>query len=295
MGLTRFHVVKRSPRVLIDRVRMRGLRLAVGSIVLLVPTPGASQLARGFDHVHFQVPDPAAAQAWYVTHLDGIQGESPDRVTFGGMPWPGHGAHPAQLLWARSQEGAGPVSGSAILALGISVPDVDARTRALEAAGVRVIAPPRDVPGRWRTAVVEDPWGVRIELVQDPTLRGLHHVTVRSPDPEAARDWYVERFGGSPTSVAGAPAVRYEVMMLLFERGADQPLTPGYGINHIGWSASAIDAFAARLRDLGVSFTTEPRPNLNSYGHRVAFLQGPSTVRIEVVEHTRCAFTEAHH
>jgi catechol 2,3-dioxygenase-like lactoylglutathione lyase family enzyme len=185
------------------------------------------------------------------------------------------------------------VSGSANLALGISVADVDARVRALEAAGVRVVSQPRDVAGRWRTAVVEDPWGVRLELVQDPALAGLHHVTLRAADPEAAREWYIERFGGSRISVGDVPAVRYEVMMLLFERGADETLVPGYGINHIGWSAGAIDPFAARLRSLGVEFTTEPRTNLNAYGHRVAFLQGPSAVRIEVVEHTRCAFTEA--
>lgn len=264
--------------------------LFVGAALAPV-APASAQTARAYDHVHFSVPDPSGAQAWYMAHLDGIEGESPDRVTFGGMPWTGSGPIPVQLLWARLPEDAPPVQGSPILNLGISVRDVEVKVRELEAAGVRVVRPVGEGWGPWKSAVVEDPWGVHIQLVEDPDLPGFHHVTLRTADVDRTLAWYLDRFGGERVRVGGLDALSYGSMYLFLVQGPDEPFTPGYGINHIAWAAHGMDAMAARLRDRGVRFTTEPRENLNAYGHRVAFLQGPEDVRIEVVEHTQCPFS----
>ena len=50
--------------------------------------------------------------------------------------------------------------------------------------------------GLFKLAFVEDPWGTRIEVVQDPEKLGLHHVHLRAPDPAATLAWYKEKFGG---------------------------------------------------------------------------------------------------
>src|SRR5450756_304927 len=48
---------------------------------------------------------------------------------------------------------------------GFKVGDIDAQMRRLEAAGVEVLSPPRDVPGDVRIAFFLDPDGARLELV----------------------------------------------------------------------------------------------------------------------------------
>jgi catechol 2,3-dioxygenase-like lactoylglutathione lyase family enzyme len=261
-------------------------------LVLGTTTSAGAQTARSYDHVHFSVPDPKAAQEWYTTHLGGVVGESPDRLTFGGMPYSGRPPLPVQLLWARSAAGAPPVSGSAIASLGFSVRDLDAKVSALRAAGVKIVTNAHDIPGLWKAAMIEDPWGTKLELVEDPELIGFHHVTLLSPEPAAALAWYVDEFGGARTRIKGQmDAVKYGNMYLVAAKGDAGPLVPGYGLNHIGFAATSIDALAARLRGHGVKFTLEPRETLNQYGHRIAYVEGPNVVRIELVEHTKCMFT----
>ena len=152
---------------------------------------------------------------------------------------------------------------------------------------------PHDVPGVWREAVIEDPWGVRLELVQDPELIGFHHVALRAADPEASLAWYTREFGGERTKIRGkVDAVKYGNMYVVIRQGADEPLEPGYGVNHIGFAVNGIDASAVRLKADGVKFSLEPRDKLNQYGHRIAYVVGPSDVKIELVQHINCILRE---
>lgn len=273
-------------------LRVTGIVLLAGALPAQYPAaPLAAQVARAYDHVHFSVPDPQVAQDWYMAHLGGTAGESPDRVVFGGMPWTGEGPIPVQLLWARSPEGAPAVSGSPIVGIGLSFPDLEGRVAALQRAGARVVATVGATGGPWPSAVVEDPWGVRIELVDDPARRGFHHVKLRAPDVSPTLEWYRERFGGDRVRVGNLDGLDYQGTYLFVIEGPEEPFTAGYGVNHVAWAAYAMDPLADRLRSLGARFTTEPRETLNAYGHRVAFLEGPGGVRIEVVEHTQCPFT----
>ena len=272
---------------------------AVASLLVLSPTLSMSaqdhqdRTARSYDHVHFSVPDPAAAQEWYAKHLNGVLGESPDRLTFGGMPWKGTPPLPVQLTWAKLNGDPKPISGSAILGLGFSYPNVDAKVAELKAAGVKIIEAPHDVRGLWREAVIEDPWGVRLELVQDPDLVGFHHVALRAADPQAALAWYAREFGGDRTKIRGqVDAVRYGNMYVVIRPGPDETLVPGYGINHIGFAVNGIDSSAVRLKGDGVKFSLEPRTQLNQYGHRIAYVVGPSDVKIELVQHITCILRE---
>ena len=72
----------------------------------------------------------------------------------------------------------------------MSFPDLAAKMGELEAAGVEITMPLRDIPGLFRIGFVEDPWGTRIEVVEDPEHLGFHHVHLRSADPDAAMQWY---------------------------------------------------------------------------------------------------------
>ena len=72
-----------------------------------------------------------------------------------------------------------------------------------EAAGIKIVTPTRDVPGLFKLAFVEDPWGTRIEVVQDPELLGLHHIHMRAPDPEEVFGWLQAKLGGERSKLKG--------------------------------------------------------------------------------------------
>ena len=60
------------------------------------------------------------------------------------------------------------------------------------------------------------------------------------------------------------------------------PEPPFLGIEHIGLGVNDLDAAAAQLKARGVRFTTEPRQARP--GVRIAFIEGPDRVRIELIE-----------
>ena len=89
-----------------------------------------------------------------------------------------------------------PSTGSVIDHLGFSVADLDAVLSDLESARASVTSPRRDVDGLFPLAFVEDPWGVRFEVLEDPQHLRFHHIHLRSPEPEATRQWYLDQFRG---------------------------------------------------------------------------------------------------
>src|SRR5436309_6793864 len=138
------------------------------------------------DHIHLNVPDQAKGVEWYQKNLGGQpMTEAPDRLMLGDT----------RLIFLRSAN-AQPSSGSALDHIGFSFADLDAKIKELEAAGVKIVTPVREVAGLFKLGFIEDPWGTRIELVQDPDKLGLHHVHLRAPDTAATLAWYKEKFGG---------------------------------------------------------------------------------------------------
>src|SRR5579863_2557437 len=99
--------------------------------------------------------------------------EGPDRIMFGST----------RLLFMKKAD-AKPSSGSVVDHIGFSFADLDAKMREFEAAGIKIVTPAREVPGLFKLGFVEDPWGTRIEVVQDPELLGLHHIQMRGPNPD---------------------------------------------------------------------------------------------------------------
>jgi catechol 2,3-dioxygenase-like lactoylglutathione lyase family enzyme len=213
------------------------------------------------DHIHLLVPDQAKAVEWYQKNFGGTTlSEAPDRLLLGDT----------RLIFLRNDKGQ-PSPGSAIDHIGFSVADLDATMRTLEAAGAKVVNPVRDVPGLFKLAFVDDPWGTRIEVVQDAEKLGLHHVHLRAPDPVAALAWYKDKFGGDTAKLKERiDGLRYSGVWVLVQRGEATP-SAGHAIDHIGWQTPNLAAKTAELKAQHVTFTTEPRPLKLASGTMVNF------------------------
>jgi catechol 2,3-dioxygenase-like lactoylglutathione lyase family enzyme len=254
-------------------------RLWLGALGLAVfGTQASAQtgFANMVDHIHLGVPDPAQGVAWYRDHFAGeTMTEGPDRLMFG----------ETRMIFQRTEKPV-PSSGSVLDHLGFSVADLDATLRRFEAGGVKIVQPVRDQPGLFKLAFVEDPWGTRIEVVQDPQKLGLHHVHLRAPDPAAALAWYVDKFGRSVGKLKDRiDGINYGGVWILAQRGDATP-SPGYSIDHIGFRPINVDNAVAALKGKSVKIATEPRPLTLASGTtmRLAFIEGIDGVRIELVQ-----------
>ena len=254
---------------------MRFHRLVVWAVVLCgwmaSPSTTAAQPPMPFDHVHLAVPDPEVAAAWYVKHFGGVA--EPPRVRFG-----------TTLFSFIKRSGSPPSVGSVIDHFGFSVPDLDAAMKAFEASGVKILSPARDVPGLFKLAFIEDPWGSKIEVVQDAEFPGFHHVHLMAADPPALLGWYQVTFGGTRAQLKGRlDGMRYGTVWVLV--GAARAETPapsvGRSIDHIGWGTADLDAAMAWLKEKGIAPTDGPR---TAGDLRIAFIEGQSGVRIEIVQ-----------
>lgn len=117
------------------------------------------------------------------------------------------------------------------------------------------------------------------------------HLHLRSPDPEATAAFYVSAFGAEIRQrVMPGGKLRIildlaSVPLFVEEVPADTaapPAPPFLGLEHVGLAVDDLDASLADLKAKGVpliSGPTEARP-----GVRIAFLQAPDGVRVELIE-----------
>ncbi|MBU8539665.1 VOC family protein [Falsiroseomonas tokyonensis] len=117
------------------------------------------------------------------------------------------------------------------------------------------------------------------------------HIHLRSPDPEATAAFYVSAFGAEIKQRV-TPGGKLRVVLdlasvpLFVEEvpagTAAPPAPPFLGLEHVGLGVDDLDAALADLKAKGVpliSGPTEARP-----GVRIAFLQAPDGVRVELIE-----------
>ena len=119
------------------------------------------------------------------------------------------------------------------------------------------------------------------------------HLHLRSVDPEAAARFYVEalgatHLGSSLVQDALRVVVDLDGLRLFIEQVPPTtpraPNPPFLGLEHLAIAVDDLDQVAATLRQHGVPFVREPasiRPGL-----RIAFIQGPDGVLIEVLQRT---------
>jgi catechol 2,3-dioxygenase-like lactoylglutathione lyase family enzyme len=266
--------------------------MRLSTILVLCAAIGAATAGRAiaqtktlpYDHIHLNVPDAAEASAWYEKNIPGARRitEMPDRLMYGST----------RLMFLTTKNAVEPSAGSAVDHLGFSVKDLDATLKAMEAAGVKITSPARDLPGIFKIAFIEDPWGTRIELVQDAELLGLHHIHMRGPDVEEVFKWLLGNFGGERARMKDKlDGVRYSApgfstVWILVQKGDATP-TQGKAIDHIGWrSETSLTDTINGLKGKGVTVTSEPRPLKLANGPPInfAYVAGPNGARIELVE-----------
>ena len=119
-----------------------------------------------------------------------------------------------------------------------------------------------------------------------PLVVTWDHGHLRVGDPDAVAAWFEEMLGAEAVHTPGRVDLILggQKIFLLKAPATDNPSPPHphRGLDHFGVSVKHIDDVAASLKAKGVKFTTEPytiRP-----GQRIAFLEGPEGISIEILE-----------
>jgi len=125
-----------------------------------------------------------------------------------------------------------------------------------------------------------------------PSYR-VDHIHLISPEIEKTKKWYCETLGGRETfsgEFKGNKVYYVDLNgfnIILIERLPDATPLPATlqtreGLDHFGVAVDDMDAAVSDLKARGVRFIAEPlqvRP-----GVRIAYIQGPDKVRIELTE-----------
>ena len=255
---------------------------------MVMAMPGRAQAADAdYHHVHITTSAPSEGVKWYTRHLDCEQvADRMDAVVCAGV----------EVVFVP-QPTFGTTQGTGVNHISFSLPDLAAKMAELEDAGVygsgvRLQRYPdgstwQDVPGWFKAGFIFDPWGTRIELIEDADHLGFHHVHLSSTDPAATLAWYRDVLGGEDSSLSGQNAVQFgDVWVLAMEHPAGVPAaTNGRAIDHIAFAVSDLDDVAGDMRGQGVEFAEAPSvPDNARASAKRAFVVGPDNVKLALVE-----------
>ena len=267
---------------------MIGIRQAALAALAIAASAPETAFAAAIHHVQITAASPSEAVRWYVRHLDCQPMAGRDDAADCGS---------VELLFAAGPT-MGSTQGTGIDHIGFSYADLERKMAELEAVGVRGSgvrlqrfdggATLRDVPGYYTHGFIFDPWGTRIELVEDLDRLGFHHVQLSATDPEATLAWYREGFGGMPAKFKGREdgLLFGDVWLLaqLHPSGSPAP-TSRRAVAHIAFTVENLARMAPRMRSRGVEFDADPAvpPNGRTQA-RQAFALGPDNVTVAAVE-----------
>jgi catechol 2,3-dioxygenase-like lactoylglutathione lyase family enzyme len=222
--------------------------LATLFVTCLAASPAAAQATLPYDHVHLAAPDQAKAVEWYQQNFGGeTSPEGKDRLFFG----------KTRFIWLKS-ETAKPSADATIDHIAFSVAD---RT-----------------PG-----FTTDPWGVKIEIVNDPAHRGFHHVHLNAPDPAVSIGWYRQRFGGERVKFKGEDALKYGDVLLLIQKASAPAPSVGRALDHLGWRVADLDKTLADLKGITVMQGATELQLATGKVH-YSFVVDPVGTKIELVQ-----------
>jgi catechol 2,3-dioxygenase-like lactoylglutathione lyase family enzyme len=111
-------------------------------------------------HIHLFVPDPLAAQKWYVQTFGAIAGK---RGQFETASVPG-----TEITLAKADAPQAPTKGRSVDHMGFEVKNIDAFVAKLQAAGIKTDAAVRGSTNAsgLRIVYITDPWGTEIEITE---------------------------------------------------------------------------------------------------------------------------------
>jgi catechol 2,3-dioxygenase-like lactoylglutathione lyase family enzyme len=266
---------------------IRNQVLVTALVTTALAAPGLASAA-DYHHVHITSASPLQAVDWYTRHMgcEPVTDRNDAANCYG-----------VEVVFVP-QITTGTSQGTGIDHIGFSVSDLPAKMTELENVGVRGSGVRlqrnddgstwRDVPGLFKIAFVFDPWGTRIEMVEDPETLGFHHVHLSAADPDATLAWYRDVMGGTPDSLKGRlDGLRFGDVWFLVSQNAEG--LPGStierAIDHIAFTLDDLDSAAADFRRQDVRFEQEPSiPEGGRTSAKRAFLVGPDNVRVAVVE-----------
>jgi len=121
----------------------------------------------------------------------------------------------------------------------------------------------------------------------------FHHIHLYSRNPMATAKYYERMFGAKiieSVQSDGKPRIDLDmdgISVFILQVAPDDdmpdsPIAPHMGLDHFGFTVTNLDEAAAELKRKGAKFAVEPymiRP-----GVRIAYVQAPENVRVELVE-----------
>ena len=123
----------------------------------------------------------------------------------------------------------------------------------------------------------------------------LNHLHLKATDPEHSANWYVNAFNfnilSNTVRASGSRFITCEttnrIVVNISSAGTDENMgignaSPHWGLEHFGIEVDDLDIQNKRLVDLGAKLLVGP--NDSSTGMRIAFIQGPDDVRIELMQ-----------
>ena len=264
------------------------LTTVVAAAAVMATTATVMAAPVDFHHVHITTSSPLEGVRWYVQYM-GCQAiaDRADTAKCGSV----------ELIFV-TQPAMGSTQGTGVNHISFSFADLPAKMAELERVGVRGYgvrfqryedgATFRMVPGLYRAGFVFDPWGTRIELVEDADLLGFHHVHLSAQDPAATLAWYRTVLGGQTGTLKGQLAgARFGNIWVLADRhpqGAPAN-SRGRSIDHLAFVVANVQDAAAGLQRQNVT-VIEPvavLANARSAAKRT-LVAAPDNVRVEVVE-----------
>lgn len=124
----------------------------------------------------------------------------------------------------------------------------------------------------------------------------LDHIHLNSRDPQAAAEYYRRTFGArviESVQLDGQPRFDVDLDGLMIFIAPIAPTSPdaapapagnALGIAHFGLRVDDLDEAVAALRRAGARFAVEPYVSKRKPGLRVAFVEAPENVLIELLE-----------
>jgi catechol 2,3-dioxygenase-like lactoylglutathione lyase family enzyme len=271
---------------MIDRIFPAAL-IAVAGFMVWTPTLAVAADEAQAHHMHLATPNSSESVKWYVEYLAcKIVAGRPKLVNCGEMD--------IEFV-ARTTLGGS--QGTGVNHISFSFADVKAKMDELEAVGVRGSgvrlqrfadgSTLQNLPGLGKHGFIFDPWGTRIELVEDPDVLGFHHIHLQSVAPEDALTWYVDVLGAERGKFKGEldGLVFGSVWLLIEQYGDGKPAaTDERSIDHLGFVMAELETASQRIADQGVDLQQAVVPEGARSQAKRAFLAGPDGVLIALVE-----------
>lgn len=241
-------------------------------------------------HIHIAISSTSEAVKWYEEHLDcQAIADRVDTVNCGKI----------EIVFVENTT-LGGSAGTGVDHIGFSYADLPKKMAELEDVGVRGSGVRlqrfddgsliRDIPGLFKIAFIFDPWGTRIEMVEDKDTLGFHHIHLSSTDPAKALDWYANNLGGNRAKLKDRlDGLHYSndiwVLASQYREQGRPAATENRAVDHISFELANLDQAVAAMKDRGVEINQNPQvPTGGRSNAKRAFITTPDRVTIALVE-----------